>query len=199
MSDSSLLLVSIILSFLFGSIPSGLIIGKIYGIDIRSAGSGNIGATNVLRTIGKKAGYLTFLFDMLKGLVPLIIFDAISSNELISYSPFVGLSAMLGHCFSPFLKFKGGKGVATGFAVFLYLLPIGGLISISIFILVFYLSRYVSLGSLISTSVFLFYTFIFTDDVILQASLSVATIILFLKHSANIKRLLKGEENRFKS
>ncbi len=193
---------SFIGAFLFGSIPTGLVVARLYGVDIRSVGSGNIGATNVLRCIGKKAGYLTFIIDMLKGLIPLLFVDHVVGacyQDIRLFLPYIGLSAMLGHCFTPFLKGKGGKGVATGFSVFLYLLPIGGIIAISVFAFVFYISRYVSLGSVTSTIVFFISSFFLSSDYVLISALFVASLVLILKHSSNIKRLLKGEESKFGS
>jgi acyl phosphate:glycerol-3-phosphate acyltransferase len=195
-------LLFILCAFMIGSIPTGLVVARMYGVDIRSVGSGNIGATNVLRCIGKKAGYATFLIDMLKGVIPLLAVDFIAAayvDGIERYLPYIGLSAMLGHCFSPFLKGKGGKGVATGFSVFLYLLPAGGVISIIVFAIVFYLSRYVSLGSILAAGTFVVSGFFLNSDPVLMSALFAGCVVLVLKHATNIQRLLNGTESRFGS
>lgn len=202
--DSSFIYLVIlsIFAFLCGSIPTGLVVAHLYGVDIRSVGSGNIGATNVLRCVGKKAGYTTFLVDMIKGIFPLIVANFVLGKyaiDAVAYLPVVGLSAMLGHCFSPLLKGKGGKGVATGFAVFLYLFPLGALLAIGVFVVVFYVSRYVSLGSVLSSLSLLIASFVLSSDRILQMVIFIAIFVIVIKHIPNIKRLLKGEESRFGS
>jgi glycerol-3-phosphate acyltransferase PlsY len=199
--DFSLFLLLPFGAFFFGSIPSGMVIARIYGVDIRGVGSGNIGATNVLRCIGKKAGYLTFAFDMLKGLVPLLIASLVFSrtSEVYQFLPYIGLTSVLGHCFSPFLKGKGGKGVATGFAVFLFVFPTGSLIAIAGFMVSFYFTRYVSLSSIAATLVFVLTVFFLTEDVHLQIAGTLAAFIIVYRHRLNIVRLWNGEESRFSS
>lgn len=186
-------------SFLLGAIPFGLVISKIYGVEIRKQGSGNIGATNVYRTIGKFAGILTFLLDLLKGVISIEM-----SRYFLNYpldfnesAAVIGLAAILGHCFSPFLAGNGGKGIATSFGVFMYLAPTVTGIVFLIFVTVFYFSRYVSLSSLISTfslSVLLFSSYGLNPITFVGLF---TTIVVFLRHRENIKRLLVGKENRF--
>jgi acyl phosphate:glycerol-3-phosphate acyltransferase len=199
--DFSLFILFLFGAFFFGSIPSGMVIARIYGVDIRGVGSGNIGATNVLRCIGKKAGYLTFAFDMCKGLVPLLIASLVfsRSSEVSQWLPYIGLASILGHCFSPFLKGRGGKGVATGFAVFFFIFPLGSLIAISIFIMVFYFSRYVSLSSIIAAFVFILTVFIFSQNTHLQIAGTLAAFLIVYRHRLNMIRLWNGEESRFSS
>src|SRR5881275_2189835 len=143
-------------SYLLGSIPFGYLAGRIRGIDIRKAGSGNIGATNVVRVLGKPYGYPVFVFDFLKGLGAVRISIAIATSvRPESTSPEVvgivaALSAVIGHCFPLWLKFRGGKGVATSAGALFGLMPFAMLIGVIIWILIFWLTRYVSLASVVA-------------------------------------------------
>ena len=138
----------VIFSYLLGSVPSGLIIGKLSGLDVRKAGSGNIGATNVARLLGKKVGLLTLVADTGKGFVPIWLAQQIGSSDPIT--ALVGIAAFLGHLYPIFLKFKGGKGVATGFGVFLGLAPLATTILLVLFAAVAFTTRIVSLSSMVS-------------------------------------------------
>jgi len=198
-------LLIILTAFLFGSIPSGLVVAKIFGVNIREVGSGNIGATNVLRCVGKKAGYLTFLMDMAKGVIPLLLIDFLVSEGLVfegglqlsNLVPLMGLAAILGHCFSPFLKWNGGKGVATSFAVFLYIFPLGALLSFLLFAIVFYSSRYVSLASVVAAIAYPLFCFLFSEGGIVTLVGVIAGSLIIFRHKANIIRLIEGTENKF--
>ncbi len=188
-----------ILSFIFGAIPWGYIIGKSKGIDLRKVGSGNIGATNVLRVIGKKEALITLLLDISKGFIPVIIARMILNQSPInSHETFmiglVGIFAILGHCFSPFLKFKGGKGVATSIGVLFAYIPFIGLFTVIIWILTFKISKISSLGALISFALLPLnvYLFGYQYEVLIVAFL--ITTIIYIKHIPNIKRLLQGKE-----
>ncbi|OEG71890.1 hypothetical protein ATZ36_12070, partial [Candidatus Endomicrobiellum trichonymphae] len=165
-------------------------------VDIRTVGSGNSGATNVFREIGKGAGAITLAADVLKGFIP-VYFATFIDNSFI-YSVAVAAATMSGHMFTIFLKFKGGKGVATGLGVFSAIMPLPSLIAFSIFGLVFVLSRYVSLGSICAvislplTSYFLGYgakPVIFT---------SAAAFLIIYRHRTNIKRLIEKSENKLR-
>src|SRR5512142_1162952 len=131
----------IIAAYLLGSIPTGLLLGKALGVDIRAAGSGNIGATNVYRTLGRKVGVLTLVGDCLKGVIPVVVAKALGLPVL--WVGIVGLAAFLGHVYTVFLGFKGGKGVATALGVFLAAAPLAVLAALGVFILVVYRWRYI--------------------------------------------------------
>lgn len=187
----------IVVAYLCGSIPFAYIIAKASGkVDIRSVGSGNSGATNVFRGIGKCAGVITLIADILKGFIP--VYFATFIDNSFSYSVAIAATAMAGHMFTIFLKFKGGKGVATGLGVFSALMPLPSLIALAIFGLVFVFSRYVSLGSICAvislplTSYFLGYA---TEAVIFTF---VAMLLIICKHRTNIKRLIEGSENKLR-
>ena len=189
-------IVSCVLAFIFGSIPFGYVIGKLKGVDVRQHGSGNIGATNVSRVLGKKYGALVLFLDALKGALPVLILKILEFP--LEYQVLSGFFAILGHCFSPFLKFKGGKGVATGLGVFLVVSPKITLVAFFIFLLVFFLTRYVSLSSITAA---LSYPVIFR---LFGKPSDFTSLLIFLtafvvvgKHYQNIIRLLKGEEKRF--
>ena len=186
-----------VLAFLLGAIPFGYVIGKLKGVDVRKHGSGNIGATNVSRVLGKKWGAFVLFLDALKGAVPALITKFLGYS--LEYQLMVGLFAILGHCFSPFLKFNGGKGVATALGVFLVISPKATLFAATVFFFVFFLTRYVSLSSIAAA---LSYPTIFRfleqpSKLSLLLVLLAATIVV-AKHYSNLLRLLKGEEKRFK-
>lgn len=186
------MLIAFLGSYFLGSIPFGFIVAKIKGYDIKEKGSGNIGATNVFRVIGKKEGILVFILDVLKGFIPVLYFSKIS--------PVVGifgvLGAVLGHVTTPFLKFKGGKGIATGFGSILALMPVPGLSSFGVWIFFTLTTRRVSAGSLMASLALPIFYFFFTEPV-LKPVLIIAcliTVLVFITHRENIKRLLRGEE-----
>ncbi len=190
-------------SYLLGSIPFGLILGRLVkGIDIRKFGSGNIGATNVFRVIGKKWGILALLLDVLKGyLAPQlpVIFFKLTPPPVI-WLLALGLSAILGHSFSIWLSFKGGKGVATSFGVFLGILFIPTLLAFLFWILVFILTRIISIASLSAAAIFPFLVYFFERNspsglLYFSVSLFLSLFILFT-HRGNIARLLRNEETR---
>lgn len=143
--------------FLIGAIPFGFLAGKVKGLDIREHGSRNVGATNVFRVVGKGPGLAVYLLDTLKGFLPVLISKMAWPSTSISDQWFyiaAGLAAILGHVFTPYLRFKGGKGVATASGVLLALEPIAILIALATFIVVLLASGYVSLGSIIASLVF---------------------------------------------
>ena len=202
----------IIASYLVGAIPFGLLIAKAHGIDIRTVGSGNIGATNVSRALGKKWEYLCFALDVLKGLVPMlaamILLPAVLTTAKIGLWLGVGAAAVLGHVFPVYLKFKGGKGVATSLGVVLGLWPfytIVGLITFVIWAVVVKTWRYISLGSIVGAVIFplLLATAIciipqwrFTVLWPLLVAAVALAAVLIIRHKDNIKRLLAGTENK---
>lgn len=187
-------LLLVIASFLIGSIPFGAIIAGIRGIDIRKVGSGNIGATNVMRSMGKAPAVLTLLGDMLKGTVVVLLALRITGNS--GFSGIMGLAAILGHDFSIFQRFRGGKGVATSLGVFLAYSPITALITALLWLTTVLITRRSSLGALIAFT-FLpvnMYLWDYSREKLALAIL--ITALLILKHISNIQRLIQGTEPR---
>jgi acyl phosphate:glycerol-3-phosphate acyltransferase len=185
----------IIFSYLLGSIPFGYLIFYFSeGRDIRSMGSGNIGATNMLRSKGKAAGLLTLALDILKGAVP-IIYGRIHF-DLPWLVLLGGLAVLLGHVFPVFLKFHGGKGVASLVGIFLVFYYPALLVFLAVFFITLKLTRYVSLASLLATTA-LFFCILFTQ--VVEAAMVVFAMLLLIvfRHRANIQRLLAGNENKF--
>lgn len=231
-----------VLGFLLGSIPFGLIISKAKGVDIRSQGSGNIGATNVLRVIGKKEGIFCLFLDLLKGAVPVLlavnvlgiagkdpltsfnfleglrtVFPAEKQTFIQAIHVITGLCAILGHNYSPWIGFKGGKGIATSAGVVLALMPIGFLIIIVIWAVLTFSTRYVAIGSVGAAIAFPLVVFwgqhhhkVDPEDPdspsLWEAGLQNKPLLIFAiiagllavwTHRSNLSRLMKGTENRF--
>ncbi|MGL4424766.1 MAG: glycerol-3-phosphate 1-O-acyltransferase PlsY [Cetobacterium sp.] len=190
-----------IIAYIFGSLPCGVWVGKsTKNIDIREHGSRNSGATNAYRILGPKYGIIVLILDALKGYIPLYLGSKFGvANE---YIILLGLVAILGHTFSFFLNFKGGKGVATSLGVFLFLMPKVVGILVLIFILVVGFSKYISLGSVVCSGLlpFLAYFLPIGDNIpripLVIISFVVGAFVIY-KHKANIKRLIKGQENKF--
>jgi glycerol-3-phosphate acyltransferase PlsY len=186
-------LVIITLSYLLGSIPFGVLISKYKGINLKEKGSGNIGATNVLRTVGKGAAAFTLLGDLLKGSLSVFIANNFLHEPWIA---FTGIAVILGHIFPVFIRFKGGKGVATTFGVVLIYSPIVAISAILLWSVVVFIFRYSSLGAIIT---FLFLPAIVSildpDKMKLYFSLFIS-IIIILKHKDNLLRIFKGVETK---
>ena len=181
--------------YLLGSLPTGVLIARARNIDLRKHGSGNIGATNAARVLGKKAGILTLLGDFTKGLLAVYFADALFNNANVT--ALAGLSAFLGHLFSVFLKFKGGKGVATGLGIFMYLMPIPTLLAVVIFAMALKISTYVSVGSIVSSlCVPIIAILLKSPGPYINISIAVVVLIIY-KHKENIRRILAGEEKSF--
>jgi glycerol-3-phosphate acyltransferase PlsY len=187
-------IVYLIITYLLGSIPFGLIISKLFGKDIRKEGSGNIGATNVTRVLGKRAGLLVLILDMLKGFLPIYIAKSIFDIKLVSL---LAIASVIGHCFSFFLKFKGGKGVATAIGVLLALSSKTALIVIMFWLGVFLASGYVSLASMLSASISWVIINFIENNIYYTYAVFIIGLIIILKHKDNLDRLLKGTEYRF--
>lgn len=196
-----------VLAYLVGSIPTSVWFGKHYfKLDLREHGSGNPGATNTFRVLGKRAGTIVLLGDVLKGAIAttlavlMLRLDIIYPEELIRFRLLFGILAVLGHIFSVFLKFKGGKGVATLLGMTMAVAPEGALISIAVFLAVVFLSKYVSLGSMIGALAFpltlISLPALKPDDPILITYGFVLTAMIVWTHRKNITRLIKGEENK---
>lgn len=183
------------IAYLLGSIPSALIVGKVgYKIDIREHGSGNLGATNTFRVLGKKAGIIVTLSDIFKGTIAVLIplFFDVEVNQLI-----IGLFAVLGHTYPVFAKFKGGKAVATSAGIFLGVYPLLFLIMLATFFLNLYITKYVSLSSMI-TGVITIIVSLFFRDIVLIIIVASLTAFVFYRHKENIKRIRNGTEPKIK-
>ncbi|WP_223924021.1 glycerol-3-phosphate 1-O-acyltransferase PlsY [Geobacter sp. AOG2] len=184
-------------AYLLGSIPTGLLLGKLYGIDVRQEGSGNIGATNLYRTVGRKVGVLTLIGDCLKGLAPVLVAHYFApATDLAAW---VGLAAFCGHVFSVFLRFKGGKGVATALGVFLALSPLAVAIALAVFLVLVLKWRYVSLGSVAAAAVMPLAVYVLHGSRAMLVVTALVAVIVIMRHRANIRRLVDGTENKFKA
>ncbi len=187
------------LTYLIGSVPTGYLMGKtFFGLDIRKSGSGNIGATNALRQMGVKAGVIVLILDMLKGCLAVLLARYLFPGDLLIIS-LAALIVIMGHVYTVFLGFKGGKGVATAAGVFLILSPLPFLISILCFIALVFIWRYVSLASMLAALVF--YTLNMIEvccrgsEYMPKAALvTFIVLVIIIKHRTNIGRLLEGKE-----
>ncbi|HHB94341.1 MAG TPA: glycerol-3-phosphate 1-O-acyltransferase PlsY [Campylobacterales bacterium] len=192
-----------ITAYLLASIPFGFILAKVFaGVDVRSEGSGNIGATNVLRVVkakdpklAKKLGIATLVLDALKGAVVILIAKALGLDDTVLWT--LAVLSVIGHCFSPFLGFEGGKGVATGFGVLLVMVPFEALIAIVVWFVAGKLLKISSLSSLIGLVALLLSSYIIHPDmpvIYSHAPIWIIAFIIFYKHIPNIVRLFKKEE-----
>jgi len=198
-------LIVALFGYLLGSVPFGLILAQLFlGTDIRKIGSGNIGATNVMRTGSKRLGIATLLLDAAKGYAA--VYLALALGARMGDAPqrdywiagVAAICAILGHIFPVWLKFKGGKGVATGVGVFLAVAPQAVALVLMVFVVVFALFRYVSLASIIATGAFplVAVAFLGRRGYPLMPFMIAAAILIITKHHTNIRRLLSGTENR---
>ncbi len=200
--------VVVIGSYLLGSIPFGYLAGRLAGIDIRNCGSGNVGATNVIRTLGKSYGYPVFALDLLKGFgavkMSILIATRVQSewNSPEMFGIVAAISSVLGHSFPVWLRFKGGKGVATSAGALLALAPVAALIGVAIWILTFWLTRYVSVASIAAAAalplIILITTWLSrtTGKLLLYSSVCLAAVVIW-RHRSNLSRLMRGTEPRF--
>jgi glycerol-3-phosphate acyltransferase PlsY len=185
-------------AYLIGSIPFGLVFGKCIGVDVRGAGSGNIGATNVNRLLGKKMGVMTLAADALKAVLPMLLTCWILAghSDLEVWVVMAGGAAFVGHLYPVYLKFKGGKGVATALGIFLFLKPVAVLLVALVFVLIVYLWGYVSLGSIIAAAALPLVVWLL-DGPQIQVFLAIFIgSLIWLKHWGNIIRLINHEENK---
>lgn len=202
-------------AYLLGSIPTGFLVTKAKGIDIQKAGSGNIGATNAMRVLGKPAGIFVMLADCAKGYVACkflapLIFNWLSSgfsnpapgflNEPIELQlrlyVIAGIFAVLGHNYPCWLRFKGGKGIATTAGVYLALAPVALLIALAVFILTILVTRFVSVGSIVAAAVLPVAVWFTKENVLLEVVTIALCVLAIYKHKSNIKRLMAGTESR---
>ena len=191
-------LLAILAAYLVGAIPNGLLVARARGVDIRKVGSGNIGATNVLRTLGKPLGILTFFLDAAKGYLPAAWFP----GWLGATAPWIGmacaLAAILGHNFPVYLRFKGGKGVATSAGALLGLAPAAMGIGLLVWAAFFFTSRYVSLASIAAAvAIPAAGWWLYRGSPLLCGFLTALAVLVVLRHRTNIQRLCAGTEHRF--
>jgi glycerol-3-phosphate acyltransferase PlsY len=200
--------VAVIASYLLGSIPFGYLAGRMAGIDIRNCGSGNVGATNVIRTLGKGYGYPVFALDFLKGLgavkMSILIATRMQSewNSPEMFGIAAAISSVLGHSFPLWLRFEGGKGVATSGGALFGLAPVAALVGVAIWIVTFWLTRYVSVASIVAAAALPFVILITTwlsrttGKLLFYSSLCLAAVVIW-RHRSNLSRLIHGTEPRF--
>lgn len=196
----------LIISYLVGSIPTGVVLSRARGVNIRKAGSGNIGATNVTRLLGKKLGFLTLLGDVLKAVVPMLLVhwyivhynQSVSRFDLDLAVTLCGGAAFLGHMYSIYLKFKGGKGVATALGVFIILEPVAALISLILFIIIVFFSGYVAVGSLVVSALITLWIWLLKGSPSHVYLGFFIGVLIWVKHADNIKRLFAGTETNWR-
>lgn len=188
---------SLLVGFLLGSIPSGYLVGRAKGVDIRQHGSGNIGSTNVLRTLGKGPGYFVFACDAIKGIGSVLLAYRLlpGTGDLGAIAAAVG--CILGHNFTPWLGFKGGKGIATSLGVLIALLPLASVLVLSFWIVVFLATRFVSLASILAAAALPFVVWWVSGiGALFWFSLAIG-LLAIARHRVNIQRLINGAEPRF--
>lgn len=196
---------SIVLSlaaYLVGSLPFGFWIGLAMGVDVRQQGSGNIGATNVWRVLGARAGLSVLVLDVLKGFasafwLPIALTHLVGSAASIEHGLLFGVCAIFGHIASPFLRLRGGKAVATSLGVMLALTPIVAAVALSTFAVFFAATRYVSLSSLIAAAASAISVQFLSESLAIRSTYVLVALLLVYRHRANIGRLLRGKERRF--
>jgi glycerol-3-phosphate acyltransferase PlsY len=189
------ILLSLVPFYLLGAFPTGQLIAKVYGVDITSRGSGNVGATNVARVVGKRAGIFTLLGDALKGALGVVL-----AGLCVGEAWFPGTAALavvLGHCFSVPPYLKGGKGVATALGVITVLYPSSSLVALATFGMFFWLWRIVSLASIGATLVVPMWALVTNAPDVVSVSLMLIAVVIVMRHEENIKRLIEGREPRF--
>ena len=191
-------LVVAIAAFLVGSFPTGYLVARAYGVDIRQVGSGNIGATNVLRSVNRWAGRGVFVVDMLKGFLPPLLAPVLLPQPDHSVTQVIAcFFAILGHNYTPWLGFRGGKGVATAAGGFLAICWPALLVVAAVWLAVFFLSHYVSLASIVAVAALPFLVFGFSNNWIFTAFATLVAVVTILRHKPNIQWLLAGTEHKF--
>jgi acyl phosphate:glycerol-3-phosphate acyltransferase len=202
-----LLVSSILIGFLLGSIPTGFLIGRARGVDLRTLGSKNIGATNAFRELGPRWGGLVFAIDVAKGLIAALVprwlasawgsptADAVLAAELAA-----GVASILGHVFTPWLRFKGGRGVATSLGVFLGIVPVPTALAFLLWVILLLISKRVSVGSIGAAFAYPFLVYALSTGVsrgVVTAVTAAVALLVILRHTGNIRRLLSGTEPPF--
>ena len=187
----------IVIAYLIGSISPALLVGKIfYNTDIRTMGSGNLGTTNTFRCLGKKAGVIVFVLDISKGIIATMLPSLVLGR--VEYLSIFGAFAMIGHVYPIFANFKGGKAVATGSGVFIFLYPTLSLILVAIFFSTLFITGYVSLSSILICLTSIVYLSIFESGIDKWIMIVMCIFVIYM-HKSNIKRLLNGTENKSKA
>ena len=187
----------IVIAYLIGSISPALLVGKIfYNTDIRTMGSGNLGTTNTFRCLGKKAGVIVFVLDISKGIIATMLPSLVLGR--VEYLSIFGAFAMIGHVYPIFANFKGGKAVATGSGVFIFLYPTLSLILVAIFFSTLFITGYVSLGSILICLTSIVYLSLFESGIDKWIMIVMCIFVIYM-HKSNIKRLLNGTENKSKA
>ena len=198
-------ILTVLIAYLLGSVPTGFLVAKARGIDIRTVGSGNIGATNVFRILGKPAGIFVLLADAAKGWLAVFVVARLISGWFYPeagalaqewFRLCAGIAAILGHNYTCWLHFKGGKGIATSAGVLVALVPVPLLVVLGIWIIVFALSRYVSLASILAAFALPFAAWAFRGSQTMIFVTAALAALAIYKHKANIQRLINGTENR---
>ena len=189
-------------AYLVGAIPFGYLIGRMRGVDVRTVGSKNIGATNVYRTVGKKWGFLAFFCDFLKGFAPTLlacgyfpVSDSASGLRL-DLPILVGLACVIGHTLTVFMRFRGGKGVATAFGMLVALVPVPTLCAFGLFVVTVWISHYISLGSCLAAAALGVAIWFYPAPLLLRIIMTFIAVFVIWKHRSNIQRLVKGCENK---
>ncbi len=202
MSILSYIVVAVV-GYLLGSIPTGFLVGKARGVDIRSVGSGNIGAANTFRAVGRRAGIFVLIVDALKGFLAvescyliLPLFHITDPAVAVHYRVLAGIFAVLGHNYTCWLHFKGGKGIATTAGVYLGLVPWSVCLGFATFILAVLITRFTSVGSMLAAIVLATVVCVTQQDLTLRLVTIALCILALLKHRTNIRRLIAGTENR---
>jgi glycerol-3-phosphate acyltransferase PlsY len=187
----------VVVGYLIGSIPFGFVLGKALGVDVRQAGSGNIGATNVNRLLGKKMGAITLLADAGKAVLPMMAAAKLLGDQPMAqfWVAATGGAAFLGHLYPLYLKFKGGKGVATALGIFFYVQPLAVALCMVVFVATVRVWGYVSLGSLLAAALMPALVYLFEGAGHKAYLAGVIAILIWVKHAENIRRLLRHEEN----
>ena len=188
-------------AYLIGAIPFGFLIGKMRGVDVRTVGSKNIGATNVYRTVGHKWGFLAFFCDFLKGFLPslaaTIFLSNLSNPSNFSNLPVLtGMACVIGHTLTVFMRFRGGKGVATAFGMMVALATYPALLAFAVFVVTVWLSHYISLGSMLAAATLGVLVWIFPCILAVRVIAVLVAVFVIVKHKSNIQRLMKGCENK---
>jgi glycerol-3-phosphate acyltransferase PlsY len=185
----------IFIAYVIGSVPTGYLLGKLRGIDVRTIGSGNVGATNVARAVGKSQGIIALIADAAKGYLPVLA--ALQSGQDSPTIALTAIAAFLGHLYPLFLNFQGGKGVATGFGALLALAPMATLVLVVVFVITVVATRIVSVGSLATAVATPLSLWLFHQPPVIVAMGCFLGAMVIMRHRANIQRLLAGTEPRF--
>ena len=189
-------LLLVLFAYLLGSLPTALVVVRLFtGDDVRRKGSGNVGATNALRAAGWKAGVVVTVIDVAKGALPVWLMRLYNPESV--WIAAAMLAAVLGHCYPVWLKFRGGKGVATGFGSFLVIAPLSALAALALWFVVLVIWRWVSLASMVASASFpMILKLIDNPDLVTLIAVSAAAVLIILRHGSNIRNMLAGKESK---